>query len=81
MPDDLGRFPITDAMKSRVSAALLMIPDGKRGAILVIADEHGTRGQVAAKLGDGGGWKIAAGAGFVFGESKPYGYVAIAGTW
>lgn len=80
MPDDpFGRTPISDAMKSRVSDALRSIPDGKRGALIVIADQYGTRAQLAACIGHG--WKVAAGGGYEFSEKKPYGYIAVAGAW
>lgn len=78
MVDDLGRTPISDAMKSRVSDTLNSLPPGaSHAALLVITYEDGiTRGEVAAKLGES--WKVAGGGGFVWAEKKPYGYVAIA---
>lgn len=56
------------------------IPDGKRGALLVIADLEGNaRGTVVAKFGDH--WKVAAGAGVSLGMTRPVGYVGIEGSW
>ncbi len=77
MPDELGRTPISDAMKSRIAATFADLPDGRRAAILVVTHEDGvTRGQVAAKIN--GGWKVAAGGGWQWQEQKPYGYIALA---
>ena len=59
MPDDHGRTPIADAVRQSITEAFAIVPDGKRGALVVIADEHGPRAVVAAKLN--GHWKVAAG--------------------
>ncbi|HMG19498.1 MAG TPA: hypothetical protein VK573_12290 [Gemmatimonadales bacterium] len=58
--------------------AFRTIPEGKRGALLVIADAQGTRLQVAAKLGED--WALAADA------MKPWdgpwsGSVSVQGSW
>lgn len=70
--------PIADAVKRSITEAFLAVPDGKRGALLVIADAHGARAMVAARLDDH--WKVAAAT------EKPWhgpitGTVAIIGTW
>lgn len=70
--------PIGDAVKRSIAAAFAAVPDGKRGALLVIADQHGARAMVAARLGDS--WKVAAGT------SKPWrgpvtAEVTIEGSW
>ena len=79
MPDEFGRPLLSDAIKQSVADAFKAVPDDKRGALLVIADEHGTRGVLAAKINDH--WKVAASGGFEWGEKKPSGYVAIEGSW
>ena len=70
--------PISDAVKLSITDAFKAVPEGKRGALLVIADEQGARVMVAARLGEH--WKVAAGT------SKPWdgpvsGLVAIEGSW
>lgn len=70
--------PISDAVKASVKDAFKSIPEGKRGALLVIADESGARATVAARVGEH--WKVAAGA------AKPWdgpvsGTVAVIGSW
>jgi hypothetical protein len=70
--------PIGDAVRQSLADAFRAVPDGKRGALVVIADEHGARAMVAARLGDH--WKVAAGT------STPWhgsisGTVAIEGSW
>lgn len=74
----MSATPIGDAVKASINDAFLAVPDGKRGALLVIADEHGARAMVAARIGDN--WKVAAEA------SKPWdgpvtGTVSIIGSW
>lgn len=79
--DDLlvpTRTPIADAVRESISDAFKAIPDGKRGALLVIADAHGARVMVAGKLGDN--WKVAAEA------ARPWhgpivGTISIEGSW
>lgn len=70
--------PIADAVRVSIRDAFTAVPKGKRGALLVIADEHGARATVAANIG--GSWRVAAGA------AKPWngpvtGTVAIIGSW
>lgn len=78
--DDRGRTPIADGMKQQITAAFQAVPAGKRGALLVIADEHGARAHLAAKIGDS--WKVAGGAGVAWRapQSAAY-YVAVEGSW
>lgn len=78
MTDALGRTPISDAVKASIDAAFRAVPDGKRGALLMVADEHGTRVHVAAKLGKD--WKVAAGAGWTW-DGQVTGSVAVVGVW
>jgi hypothetical protein len=73
--DDLHRPSISEAMRAKVRDEFAAIPEYKRGAVLVIADETGVRGHVAARLDSG--WKVAAGGGFNYGERRPSGYLAI----
>lgn len=72
---ELGRTPISDAIRDQIRVAFEGIPDKKRGAVLVIADDYGVRGHLAARLGES--WKVAAGGGFDYGEKRPSGYCAI----
>jgi hypothetical protein len=77
--DPLGRTPLSQGMKAQITDALNEIPDGKRGALIVIADERGARAVLAAKIGKG--WKVAAGAGTPWRDAKPSGWIGIAGSW
>lgn len=77
--DPLGRTPIAEGMKRQIEDAFKVVPEGKRGALLVMADEHGARAHVAAKIGDR--WKIAAGAGVPWTGDKPSGWVSVVGSW
>lgn len=79
MTDDLGRPPIASGLKAQVEAALQEIPDGKRGALVVLANEHGASAHLAARLN--GNWKVAAGAGVPWKDGKPRGWVAVMGCW
>ena len=79
--DDKGRYPISEGMKRRIEQEFAIVPDGKRGALLVIADQHGTRGMFAAKLDGKGRWKVVAGGGFTWTENKPEGFVGVMGSW
>lgn len=54
------------------------LPEGKKGAMVVIADEQGARAHLAAKIGDH--WKVA------FEAGKPWhgpvtGQIELAGVW
>jgi len=73
-----NRQPISDAVRASINDAFRAVPDGKRGALLVIADENGARAMVAAKLGSR--WKVA------FEAAKSWngpitGTVALEGSW
>jgi hypothetical protein len=60
--DELGRPYVGDDTKHVIREALDALPTNKRGALLLIADESGTRAHLAARIGDH--WKVAAGSGF-----------------
>lgn len=78
--DALGRTPITDGMKRQIATAFATIPDGKRGALVIVGDETGARAHVAAKVN--GTWKVAGGAGAVWREkSRGSAWIAIEGSW
>jgi hypothetical protein len=66
-------------MKAQIDAAFGIVPEGKRGALLIIADEQGARAHVAAKINDR--WKVAAGLGVPWQGAKPSGWVAVQGAW
>lgn len=60
--------------------AFAVLPPDKRGALIVIADEQGARVTVAARIGSGQRWKLAASA------SQPWdgpvsGVVSVQGSW
>ena len=77
--DPQGRPIITDETKGAIRAALAEIEPGKKGALLVIADEHGARAMLAQKIGNH--WKVAAGAGVPWKDGAPSGFVAVQGSW
>lgn len=79
MSDPLGRTPIAEGMKRQIEEAFAVVPKGKRGALIVLADEHGARAHVAAKLNDR--WKVAGGAGVPWHGDKPSGWVGVVGCW
>ena len=76
--DSLGRAPIDHPIKQAISEAFKVVPPGKRGAMLVVSDESGTRMHLAAKLGDN--WKVAGGGGVTW-DLKPAGFVAVEASW
>ncbi len=77
--DALGRPVVAEPIKQAIRDAFTAVPAGKRGALLVIADETGTRCQLAAKIGDT--WKVAGGGGWSYGAKRPFGYVAVEAVW
>ena len=78
--DAMGRPIISDADKARIDSLWATIPEGRRGAVLVIVDETGeARGHIAAKINDH--WKVGAGGGWKFGEKKPKGFIGREGSW
>ena len=83
MPDSLSATeppftPIGDAVRRSITDAFTLVPDGKRGALLVIADEHGARAMVAANLN--GHWKVAATTEKAW-KGPVTATVSIVGTW
>lgn len=77
--DPLGRTPIAAGMKAQIEAEFAALPQNKRGAILVIANERGATAHLAAKFGDH--WKVAAGAGFAWHERRPSGWASVEFAW
>lgn len=80
MTDHFGRTPIADAVKQQIDLAFRTVPEGKRGALLVLVDQDGARAHVAAKLDEAGRWKVAAGGGVAW-TGDVHGSVAIVGSW
>lgn len=78
MSDSLGRTPISDSVKRTIADTLAAIPDDKRAAAVVIADEHGSRVVLAAKLKDG--WRVAGGAGRDW-QGQTHASVQLVGVW
>lgn len=79
--DALGRPILAAGMKRQIEQAFTVVPEGKRGALLIIADETGARAHLAARIGDSGQWKVAAGAGRPWKGEKPAGWIGIVGAW
>jgi hypothetical protein len=79
MPDPISRTPIADSVRKAIADALSAVPDGKRGALLVIADASGPRAMLAARLNDH--WKVAAGGGVPWQGSWVTGTVAVEASW
>lgn len=83
--DDLGRPVVADAIRRQIAQAFLAIPQGKRGALLVLSDtETGdARGFLAADLGKHwkADWKVAAGGGIALNGKRPSGYVGVEAIW
>jgi hypothetical protein len=77
--DPFGRTPIADGMKRQITDTFAMVPEGKRGALLVVADEQGARAVLAAKFGEH--WKIAGGGGVPWTGEKPTGWIGVIGSW
>ena len=75
--DDLGRPAVADQDRQRIREAFAGLSG--RGALLIIADDTGTRGHLAAKFGEH--WKVAAGGGFAWDTKKPSGFIAVEATW
>ncbi len=81
MTDELGRPLITDDQLQRIRKAFDAIPEGKTGAVLVIADTetNAVRAQLAVRLD--GRWRVAGGAGWVLAEKRPSGWLSIEMVW
>lgn len=71
--------PLADALRQQIGDALNAIPDGKRGALLIVADEHGTKAHLAARLGEH--WTVAGGGGWEWSSKKPSGFVGVEASW
>ncbi len=72
------RKSIDAQTKKLIADELAAIPEGKRGALLVIADETGAQVHVAARIGDH--WKVAAAGGRRW-DGAVEGKVAVIGAW
>jgi len=77
--DALNRTPISNWMKAKIESELNGIADDKRGALIIMADDHGTTAHLAARLSDG--WKVAGEIGWEWSEKRPSGFVAIERAW
>jgi hypothetical protein len=78
MPTVDSRQPITPDLHQAIQDAFKTVPDDKRGALVILADTHGTRAHLAAKINNT--WKVAVEAG------KPWhgpvsGAVMLEGVW
>jgi hypothetical protein len=82
--DALGRPVASEPIKESLAEMFKIVPPGKKGALILVADKGSdeVRAHIAANLDEKGNWKVAAGAGWKWGEKKPdTAYVALAGTW
>lgn len=81
MADELGRPSISDEQRERIRKAFSAIPDGKTGAVLVIADTEtkSVRAQLAVNIN--GRWKVAGGGGWLLAEKRPSGWLAVEASW
>lgn len=78
MPAPFDPAALRAAVHDSLDQALASIPEGRRGALLVLVDQDGARAQVAAKLG--GKWQLAAGADRPW-DGPIVGRIALAGSW
>ena len=76
--DPFKRPLIADETKRQITEALSALPEGKKGALLILVDENGARAHVAARYGEH--WKVAAGAGRRWNGPITAG-VAVEGSW
>jgi hypothetical protein len=74
-----ARTPIADSLRRQIAQQLDALPEDKRGALVIVADDHGARAHLAARLGEG--WKIAFEAGKAWDEPAPTWSVGVAGAW
>lgn len=72
------RLSIDQATKEAIRQATAEIPEGKTAALIVIADQHGSRVQFAKKIGEN--WKVANEVGKPW-HGKIEGRVALVGSW
>lgn len=81
MKDALDRPLIAEGMKRQIEEAFRVVPEGKRGALLVIADmeTQTARAHLAAKVNNH--WKVAAGVGVPWDGRKPEAWVGVVGSW
>ena len=82
--DGLGRPEIAPSLKQAIDSSFKFIPEGKKGALVLVADKGSetVTAHFAANLDGKGNWKVAAGAGWEWGKKDPAtAFVAIAGTW
>ena len=82
--DPLGRPIVSAPIRAKIEEAFKVLPPSKRGALLVIAEATPdgrveARAHLAAKLNDH--WRVAGGAGWVYGEPRPSGYIAVEAAW
>ena len=79
LPIALPNGPLTKQLKTAVELELSKaIPDGKKGAIVAIANHEGATVAVATKLGDS--WKLGGSVTQKWGGGVS-GQVMVVGTW
>lgn len=80
MSDNLGRTPIADAVKRDIVKAFALVPDGKRGALLIVGTQDGATAHLAARINEN--WRVAGGVGVPWIAPKQTTFfVAVEGSW
>lgn len=78
MPDIFSPDATRAAVHDSLESAFKAIPDGKRGALLVVADQDGARALLAARIGHN--WQLAGGVDKAW-AGPVQGQVVIQGAW
>ncbi|HXG72302.1 MAG TPA: hypothetical protein VNJ04_16955 [Gemmatimonadaceae bacterium] len=79
MTDELGRPEVGKSIKDSIATAFAVVPEGKRGALLIIATEDGARAHLAARIN--GTWRVAAGAGWAWDSRTVGAFAAVEAVW
>ena len=77
--DDIGRPVISDEQKQQIRDVLKLVDPDAKAVLLVFADMHEARANLAWRVG--AGWTVAAGAGFAYKGAKPKAFVAVEKVW
>lgn len=79
LPVEIPSGPLTKSLRASIESAVKdIVPDGKRGAVLAIADHEGATIAVATKVGDS--WRIGGDVQRKWGGAVQ-GRVMVVGSW
>jgi hypothetical protein len=78
--DPFNRPPITDPIRQKIRDAFAIVPEGKTGAVLAIADLDTGEARLHAAWKVGDKWTVGAQLGWAKGK-KPSGYVGVEFVW